>query len=365
MKVLRGLLAFFLILVIVGGLGYIVWSMFLMPGMNHPGANTPQGTAPHQQTPNTQHITPSAGTPDNKAALNVIAVQNKDKLSQAITTINQALDLITIDPYSKTTVSSIMNGSIGGQAAQGTGAINIYPSGNSSVNISPGGNNPPNNQAPAANNNQGGANQQQNINFVFDQGKLQQIHTGIFSTAQGIMMINQLNDDLAGQAATVEATPAGYQTYITRYNTALQNKAKLSNAINMLSQASTLVNVNPYGSPNGYQYNTQSMQQMHQGVYKLAQGMTMLSRLNDDFTSQMVQASQQAQSVAGGSSTGHGTKHGTMVGLDFLGSLDLTTVFNVVLVIMVIGLIIGIFGAILSMLRPKHSRNRPEGNPEA
>ncbi|MCX7922261.1 MAG: hypothetical protein N3B21_09665 [Clostridia bacterium] len=365
MKALRGLLVFFLILVIVGGVGYIVWSMFLMPGMNHSGNNTSQGTSPQQQTPNTQHTTPSASTPDNKASLNVIAVQNKDKLSQAITTINQALDLITIDPYSKTTISSIVNGSAGNHTAQGTGIINIYPSGNSSVNISPSANNPPNNQASAANNNQGGANQQQNTNFVFDQGKLQQIHTGIFSTAQGIMMINQLNDDLAGQAATVEATPADYQTYITRYNSALQNKTKLSNAINMLSQASTLVNINPYGSPNGYQYNTQGMQQMHQGVYKLAQGMAMLSRLNDDFTSQMFQAGQQLQNIAGASSTVQGTTHGTMSGPGLLSSIDLTTVFNVVLIIMVIGLIIGIFGSILSMLRPKRSGSRPEGNPEA
>lgn len=346
--------------------------MFFAPMNNQsmdtsPSTTNPTSTSmPHGQMPNNQQMpNMSAGNiAQSNSPLNTIAIQNKDKLNQAIGTINQAIELITIDPYSKTTISTMQNGNMqmgGTQPSQGT--INIYPSGNSSVNIAPNGNNSPNNAAPSTNTNMGAMTEQKNSNYVYDQGKLQQLHNGIYTLAQGIMAINQLNDDLSVQSAMVESNPPDYQTYVMRYNTALQNKTKLNNAIGMINQANTLVNVNPYASANGYQIDLQAMQQLHQGVYKLAQGMTMVSRLNEDFTNQMAQAAQKAQNISNNSSmTGM-----TMSGTGLFDSINLTTVFNIILIVMVVGLIIGIFGAIVSLFKKRsiNKGNDPQNDPNA
>ncbi|MFZ5986448.1 MAG: hypothetical protein ACOYWZ_04890 [Bacillota bacterium] len=361
MKFLRGLLAVFLVLTIVGGLGYIVWSTVLP--MYYPGMNAAPNNQPHTQAPGQQN--PHGNTPQNNVPLNTTAIQNRDKLSQAISTINQAIDLISIDPYSKATLpqestAQMHPGTAQGQASQGSGTINIFPEGNSSVNISPNGNNTPNNQTTTANTNQGTTNMQQNQNYVFDQGKLQQLHNGIFTLAQGIMTINQLNDDLLVQSAVIEANPPNYETYVIRYNTALRNKTKLNNAMNLLSQASTLINVNPYASPNGYPYNKDAMAQLHQGVYKLAQGMAGLNGLNEDFTNQMAQAAMAAQNIIGRETLG--ITHGTAPLDGLFGNINLTTLFNIILIVLLAGLILGVLGAVISMLG-RNGRSNPDKEP--
>ncbi len=386
MKFLKGLLVFVLIVIIVGGLGYIGWTMFFMPnspytlnwGMgNMSGMNTQQSTqTPSGQTAgnSNQQMTGMGGmsgmqgnqsssgqnnTIQNNTSqnipLNTLAIQNKDKLNQAVGTINQAIDLITIDPYSRITVPNItmLPGSMQGQQNQPGGTVNVYPGGNSTVNVTPPagntGNNNNNNSTQFANNNTAAMIEQQNANYVYDQGKLQQLNNGIYTLAQGIMLVNQLSDDLTIQSSTVEVTPQTYQTYINRYNTALLNKTKINNAISMINQAFTLVNVNPYGSVNGYQINIPEMQKLHLGVYKLAQGMTMLKGLNDDFTVQMAQAAYNAQRLASGTATSD-----SMSGMNMTGNrINFTTIFNIVLIVMVVGLVLGVFGAIISMFRYK------------
>ena len=347
MKVFRTLLALFLILIILGGVGYITWSFF-MPGMNHSGTNTEQQKNPQGNT-----------TPNN-TVINTIAAQNKDKLTQAINTINEAMDLITIDPYSKTTISSIIPTDVQastGQPSQGTGTINIYPEGNSSVNISPSGNNSNNNSTPSANTTQGAASNLQNGSFVYDQAKLQQLHSGIYTLAQGIMAVNTLNDDLLIQSSSAEANPPNYQTYVARYNTALQNKNRLNSSTSMLSQASTLINVNPYASSSGYKFNTDAMMQLHQGIFKLAQGVSVLNRLNDDFTRQMAEAFAQAQNLSYSANQTPNMTHGTV-----FGTYNLSTVFNIILIVLVVVLIIGILGAIFNMFKPKDNGNGTANN---
>lgn len=381
MKFLKGLVVFLLIVIIIGGLGYIGWTMFFMPnshfnlgslGMgNMSGMNNQQNPqTPANQTANSGQMSGMNGmsgmqgnqnnTAQNStgqsnsvpnAPLNTLAIQNKDKLNQAVGTINQAIDLITIDPYSRITVpdTTMLPGSMQSQPNQSNGAVNVYPGGNSTVNVTPSGNNNPNKTTPPANNNTAAMIQQQNANYVYDQGKLQQLNNGIYTLAQGIMLVNQLGDDLTIQSSTVEVTPQTYQTYINRYNTALQNKTKINNAISMINQAFTLVNVNPYGSVNGYQINIPEMQKLHQGVYKLAQGMTMMKGLNDDFTVQMAQSAYSAQlitaSASSNSMSGMNMNSGT--------NINLATIFNIVLIVMVVGLVLGVFGAIVSMFRYK------------
>ncbi|MCX8131819.1 MAG: hypothetical protein N3I35_17200 [Clostridia bacterium] len=362
MKVLRILLATFLILVIIGGLGYIAYSLFFMGGMNHQGMNnTPETTAPsHNQAADTgsgQNVQNQHGsTHQGNASPNTAAVQSRDRLNQAIGMINQAIDLISIDPYSKATLPSASQGNI--QSTQG-GTVNVYPNGNTSVNVAPPANNTPNKQTPPANTNQGTVNTQEKQNYVYDQGKLQQLHSGIFTLAQGIMTINQLGDDLLIQSSMAETNPPDYRTHVQRYNIALQNKTKLNNAINLLNQASTLINVNPYGGPDGYPYNKDAMAQLHQGVFKLAQGMTMLNRLNEDFTAQMAIASSMIQSITNNAYQTQTMNHSTM---GLFSGINTSTVFNLILIVMVVGLIAGILGAIFSVFRNDNTRRTGGSN---
>ena len=352
MKILRGFITTILILIIIGGIGYLAWNIYFMPNMGQTGTNVQPDNQTITGNQNNQHN--MGNDTENNLLPNTIAIQNKDRLNQAIGTINQAIELITIDPYARTTVPRVNENNPNANGAMqqptiGPGTINIYPDGSSSVNIAPSGNITPNNQMPSIDTNVGNMNPLPNSNYVFDQGKLQQLHSGIFTLAQGLMIMSELNDDLTQQSTLSEASPATYQTYITRYNLALQNKTKLNNAISMLEQASVLININPYGAPGGYQINLDAMGQLHQGIYKLAQGMALLTRLNDDLTMQMGQAAQLAQMTISNQNT---MNNDMPVGFNLFG-MNISTIFNIILVIMAASLIIGILGAIISLLRSK------------
>ncbi len=369
MRAFRSFIVTLLILIILGGLGYIGYSAYFMGGMNNFVLNAPQV---NEQLANSEQ-TPAQNTPEqNPVTPNTIAAGNRETLTEAIGLINQAIDLITIDPYSKTTLPDANNGNMQmegmqGQSPQGTPNIIIYPSGNSSVTITPSENaaTAPNNQTPQVNNTPGnmdnmagmGNMQQSQNNYVYDQGKLEQLHNGIFALAQGVMSVNRLNEDLFAQSTMMEANPANYQTYVIRYNMALQNKNKLSNAINMLSQASILINVNPYAPQSGYAFNSEGMKQLHQGIYKLAQGRALLDQLTEDFANQMINASMQVQS-AGNIPNQTAVNQGAIASSGIFANMNVTTLFNMILIILLVGLIIGVLGAIANMLRPREAHDK-------
>jgi len=382
MKAFRSFIATLLILIILGGVGYIGYNTYYLGGMGDMGeidnSNTPQA---NQESLNKERALTQSNTQQNTATPNTVAAKNRETLTEAIGLISQAIDLITIDPYSKTTLPDANNGNtkmegmsgMNGQSLQGNGAINIYPNGNSSVNITPSGNVAvaPKDQTPQVNNNPEsmgnmdgmGSTQQSQNNYVYDQGKLEQLHSGIFSLAQGVMSVNQLNEDLFVQSTMVEANPKNYQTYVMQYNMALQNRNKINSAMSMLSQASILINVNPYASQKGYSFNSDGMKQLHEGVYKLAQGMALLNGLNQDFGNQMINASIQVQSISDTSNqlavnNGTMTTQGTMVSQGIFANMNVTTLFNIILVILLVSLIIGVLGAITNMLSPRNKKNK-------
>ena len=190
----------------------------------------------------------NVGQGDTVAPINIIAVQNRDRLDRVIANLNEALELITIDPYSRITVP----GEVTERAITQPNNTNIfvYPGGSNPINIIQ--SNPELGTSPAEQQVTTGATEttvdQQNINTVYDQGKLQQIHRSIYRIAQGNMLINELRSDLTAQAAIPFPEQANYQWYILQYNIALQNKMKLNEAISLLNEASTLINVNPYAA---------------------------------------------------------------------------------------------------------------------
>jgi hypothetical protein len=365
MRFLKGLLVVFLFIIIIGGLGFLGYSLF-MGNMSFSKMNmsSDQKMSSGQESTNMpgKDTAVTSDTKNDNLLPGSYNSQNREKLTNAINLINDAVELITIDPYSQITVSnnSMNMNRTQGNASQTNGSINIYPSDNSSVNITPGSSQTGPDLAGITDNTQNNMNMpdinmagNQPNNTVYDQAKLQQIHNGIYTLAEGILTINELNNNLMTQSLTLEENPYTYQTYVNRYNNASRNKKDLDKATQMLKQAFVLVNINPYTSENGYQYNTDSMKQLHQGIYKLAQGMSMLESLGDDFIYQMSTAYTEAQSAV--SYSGQMNMDSMQTGL--FGNINMKTLLNIVIVILVVGLVTGIIGTISSLFRTRSNLN--------
>lgn len=374
MRFLKGLFAFFLVIIIIGGIGFIGYNIYMgnlfggnmnmsMGSTQNTTQNTNQSTQQNTSqassdtgSMNMSGMNGSANTANQTTAIpNPYDAQNRAKLQEATDLINAALEQITIDPYSNATVpdsSTQMNG-MQGQTSQGTGTINIYPSDSSTVSILPDNDTTGTSQSTMGSMNMGATDSTGTINHVYDQAKLQQLHSGIYTIAQGVMAIEELNDKLLTQSMTLEQQPYTYQTYVNRYNTALQNQTDLEKTMAQLNNASVLINVNPYASDSGYDYDGNSMKQLHDGIYKFAQGMATLESLYTDFENQMTTASMSAQKLT--YSMGSMSMQGSSSSL--LGNLSLSSIFNLILVVLVIGLIIGILGAIVSLFRRKPQPN--------
>lgn len=374
MKFIKGLVVFLLITVIVGGVGFLAYNLYfgnmmLGNGMNMSSDNSEDNASNDTGDSNDESMNMSDKdmSSDNMNQTTAIPnpqdAKNREKLNDAITIINKALDQITIDPYSNATVSE--NSSMqmnSNMTSQGTGTINIYPSDNSSVNITPNDSTQETdttqtNTSPTAMSgmNMGDSKQgTEDTNYVYDQVKLQQLHSGIYTIAQGISAIEGLNDSLLGQSMILEEQPFTYQTYVLRYNNALKNQSELEKAMSLLDSASILINVNPYASDSGYTIDSDSMKQLHEGVYKFAQGMAILESLKQDFVNQMSAASMSAQNTIysiGQMDMGNNSS-------SVFGGLSISTIFNIILIVLIIGLIIGILGSILNLFKHKSHENR-------
>lgn len=374
MKFIKGLVVFLLITVIVGGVGFLAYNLYfgnmmLGNGMNMSSDNSEDNASNDTGDSNDESMNMSDKdmSSDNMNQTTAIPnpqdAKNREKLNEAITIINKALDQITIDPYSNATVSE--NSSMqmnSNMTSQGTGTINIYPSDNSSVNITPNDSTQETdttqtNTSPTAMSgmNMGDSKQDaEDTNYVYDQVKLQQLHSGIYTIAQGISAIEGLNDNLLGQSMILEEQPFTYQTYVLRYNNALKNQSELEKAMSLLDSASILINVNPYASDSGYTIDSDSMKQLHEGVYKFAQGMAILESLKQDFVNQMSAASMSAQNTIynmGQLDMGSNSS-------SIFGGFSTSTIFNIILIVLIIGLIIGILGSILNLFKHKSHENR-------
>lgn len=317
MRFLKFLLLLIIVGLLVGGAFYASQLGWNWQNLAMYISNWSNGGGGHTQ----QH----AGMPEQAMAspFNTLAADNKDKLMQANTILNQAMELITTDPYSQITVP---NRSEVAREAAPQGNVNVTPKDGTTININPG--SPPQQlTAPDLST---------VPNVVFDQTKLEQLHNGIFKFSQAMMLLQELNNDLADQSVMTEAEPPNQQTYVIRYNLTLQNRNKLNQANRMLQEAMILVNVNPYAPVNGYIYNAPKMQQLHQGIAELAKSALLLSRLSEDFNTQMVQIANDSRIAK--MQPVQGMQHGNSMLPN--NSSGLTT----------IGMVIAVFGVVLGIL---------------
>lgn len=295
-----------------------------------------------------------AGMGAAPSPFNATASDSRTKLNQALTSLSQAMDLITIDPYSQITMPNRMSdyprdttpGAAPGTTNRDNVTINVNPP-TTGATVTPG--TPPPGTAPPRD-------LPSSVNIVFDQYKLEQVHDGIFKLAQAQMLLNELNNDLADQSMLAEANPPNQQTLVIRYNLTLNNRNKLTMANRLLREAAILVNVNPYAPQSGYVFNNQRMQQLHQGITELAKSTVMLHRLNEDFNQQMMLTANDLRIAAYTMPAAHGGWNP----LSWLGNS--TSVLNLGLLVIVLGIVLGVLILIKRLLCEVFKPSADNGN---
>lgn len=379
-KFFNVLLVTFLLLIIVGGVGYIGYSYLFVDysGMNMANTQDTQtdtsgsqdtmsgmqmgsGSQSTQSESGSQPPAVSNGqqSADNSIALNQTTVifKNKETLNTAVKGLDESLGYLTLDPYSndqsaRMGKSDSTETQTNSQSSENT-TINIYPQNNNTVNVIP-----PENAGQAVQPNNP---VMQDMGTVYDAAKMEQLHKGLYNLAVGKALLEQLDNDLTSQAeyANIKVTdPVSY--YSAQYNLTQQNKMKLNSAMSYINSAAELVNINPYISAQGLVYDKDRMNQIHQSVFKLAESVVALNLLNDDLTKQSINLVGLSQNYMMNANTNAQMNHSAISTGLFGGifeNVSMQSIVNIILILFVAGLIFGIFGYILSLLKgPKKSR---------
>jgi hypothetical protein len=384
MKFLKGFIVFFLIIIIVGGLGYIGYNFLYvdhssMANMNgSQTASTDKSTDKSNTASNSQQNmqgmegmqqgnsdqnqqNSSSQSATNQVGLNQanLILQNKDKLNMSTTALKEALNLLTVDPYapsssSSDNMSNMQQGStntnnVPTQSDSGNSTINIYPQNNNTVNVVP-----PSNGSGASS--QTGAmpqnNTMQNMGTSYDANKMEKLHSGLFKISVGMSLLEQLNNELITQAEYASANTQNLiQYYSNQYFQTVQNKNKLNQALTYINEAANLVNINPYVSSNGLVYDKDRMNQIHQSVFKLAEGVSEMSLLNDDFTKQTILLSNTVQIYIDKANADNSSMASMNMSNGIFSNISMSSIVNILLIVFAVGLIFGIFGFIFSLLK--------------
>ncbi len=384
MKFLKGFLVFILIAVIIGGIGYIGYSFLFMGDMNHSSMNSTTANAATESQQNTdtnsnqndQSMSGMAGMPgmeskssgtqsnqnnnsqqsNNQLALNQanLVLQNKDKLDKSAALINEALKLLSVDPYAPSDSTSGMN------MQQQTNNEPVQPTQESTSTVTDSGNNTTINIYPQGNsssNTMASISTMSDMGTTYDSNKMDQLHSGLYKIAIGTALMEQLKSDITYQAENAAGSyQDAVQYYSNQYNLTVQNKNKLNQIMTYLNEAANLVNINPYVSSNGLVYDKDRMNQIHQSIQKLAEGVVSLNGLSDDFTKQTISLTNTVQNYVNNanqqmnnSSMSMPMSSGLFGGL--FDNISMASVVNIVLILFVIGLVFGILGFVFSLLK--------------
>lgn len=352
-KFFKSVLALILILVIVGGLGYIGYSYYFMNPNNMSTANG-QGNTSNQDPMNMQ----GGSMTDTDQTANVIALEavrvamaNKEDLETAVAALNEAMTYMTLDPYSPSEKADSM-GSMNEVQTPTIAPVTNPTQGNTTINIYPETNNT---QQSTSTPNMA----MTNMGTVYDATKMEQLHSGLYKLSVGMQLLGQLKNDLNTQAEYANKDIQNpIQYYSNQYALVFQNKNKLNNALTYINEASSLVNINPYVSENGLVYDKDRMKKIHESIFKMAQGVASLNKLSDDMTIQAVNTANAAQNYANnvnnanmnpGMSTTNNATGGIFDGL--FTNINIPTIVNIIMILFVTLFILGLFGFIFSLLK--------------
>ena len=387
-KFLNTLLVVFLIIVIVGGVGYIGYSYLFMdhagmniastqdtqatsgnsdtmPGMNmgtsqDTQASSSSGTMPGMQQRNgtgqqiqgnDQNMT---GNPAAVSQTSTI-LKNREELNDAIAGLDETIKYLTLDPYGSEPDIKAGSDSVSMPDDTNTESdnttINIYPQDNNTLNIVP-----PNGSNTAVQQNNGGM---QNMGTAYDATKMEQLHSGIYNLSVGKAMIEQLKKNLENQVGYANSNGQDLvQFYSNQYYLTQQNKNKLDSALSYINRAAELVNINPYVSVQGPVYDQERMGQIHKSVFQLAESVVALNLLNDEMTDQSINLSNKMQDAYNNANIQMNNSAMSMgSSSSVFGNINLQTVINIILILFVASLIFGIFGFVMSLFKSKPERS--------
>ena len=379
MKFLKNLLVLILIIIIVGGAGFIGYSFLFtnhssMPGMTASNSDTSKTSKSSDSGNSSMNMTMGNNNQQNNnqqsndnsvgLAQSNLIMQNKDSLDKSISNLDEALKLMTVDPYAPSSNSSSMgNMQMQGttQGTQGNAQTNTSTSpaqggNNTTINIYP--------QNGSSSSSQSNTTMQ-NMGTTYDPSKMEQFHNGLYKIYVGMALLDQLDNELVNQAENANANTQNIiQYYTDQYSLTAQNKIKLSQALTYVNDAVSLININPYISSNGLVYDKDRMNQIHQSVVKFADGVVSLNLLSDNFTKQTIALSNTVQNYINNANSNMNmasmnTSNGLFGGL--FNNISLSSVVNVIMILFVIGLIFGIFGFVFSLLKsPSQKVQRKE-----
>lgn len=343
-------ISFFLVLIIIGGVGFLGFNLMGNKNMNmnmdmtsqsDQSSSTSEGSSSSKDQMDMNMSNDSSSKEEMDMGdsgsgeqaipqyvtnqVNTI-LQNKEELGKNLTILNSTLELMTLDPYgvdSKSQSQDNTNSAEGQADNNGT-------------------------DASTATNTQG--NTMQDMGTTYDPNKMQQLHNGLYKISLGMQLLNQLNDNLELQ---MEQASINYQNtsqyYQNQYYMTVQNKNKLLEALTYVNEASTLLNINPYISKDGVVYDKNRMEQIHQSVYKFAEAVGGLNKLNDNFTRQTMSLgnlSQNSQNSMNMPQMNQSTN-------SIFGTINIATIANVLLIAFIVIFIVSIFGYIGRLLKPK------------
>ena len=229
-KFFNGLLILILLVVIFGGVGYIGYNYMVMNPtlMGNGQVNNQQTTQvptdnnsmpsmPGMTTVEPTNPAPAAGA--QVAEIAGLALKNKDELNNALASLNEAIEFMTLDPYSTSQKNQDNNSMATMPGMNTTPGMNITPAvpgvtqpttvpetatqapsvqGNTTINIYP----QPNSaqSAPANTTMQSGV--MADMGTTYDPIKMEQLHSGLYKLSLGMQLLDQLGDEFANQAET-------------------------------------------------------------------------------------------------------------------------------------------------------------------
>lgn len=371
-KFFKGLFAFILIAIVIGGLGYIGYSYYFLNnnsnidmsmysnditsnGTMQGGMQMPQGSMTMQDQQGNAMIVDTVKD----------ILSNKQSLDNAIAAFNDSLESLTLDPYSPSKgVNSIPNGTsnMGNMNGMQMPAAATTPdvtvpadtpannvNGSTTINILPENNNTANMQAASVLDMS-----MKDMGTSYDATKMEQLHTGLYKLAVGMQLLEQLNNEFLTQAEAVRTanTQNPMEYYSNQYTQVFQNKNKLSKALKYINEAENMVNINPYVSENGLVYDKDRMMGIHESIFKMAKGVALINQLNDDLVKQAIDASLDAQSALDNSNMNAVMNQGSAVKANgVLGNMSLPSIFNIVLIAFVMLFVFGLLGVIFSLFK--------------
>ncbi|MDF2907606.1 MAG: hypothetical protein K0R34_2927 [Herbinix sp.] len=363
---LSGLVVFVLIIIILGGVGYLGFNIINnangMAGMDM-ASDTTSMEKEVTDTQVTDSTSAETSNQDSNTKNNASTVEeemykisqinqmmmNKEAISKAYQTVSSALETMTLDPYA---VDEEMNSSMSDQMdaesmegmqndtatdAQGNTTVNIYT---------------------------GDVTDQQTMQMTdmgqsYDADKMQQLHSGLYKVSVGMQLLKQLQNDIALQieAASVD-TGSKTEYYMNQYYKTISNKNKLNNALTYINEAVDLININPYVDANGLVYDSERMTALHDSIYTIAQGVVDLNKIDNDLLTQAVDLGSLAQtsySEALQSQSNYSMSNMNMT--TPTSGINLSTLVTFALIAFVVIFLIGLIGSILNLFKSEnHSK---------